>query len=94
MRVREKISGSFGEMGNCGGGERGEVGGESAMNETRRARGDREAPWAECGPVRRRDRLGRAVLPGGRRERVPEVPGGLRRTRILAVYEVKGGEDV
>lgn len=80
-------------MGNCGGGERGEVGGESAMNEMRRARGDREAPWAECG------------LCGGEigwGERYYRVAGEnvCRKcladfaAQILAVYEVKGGEDV
>lgn len=50
------------------------------MNETRRARGDREAPWAECGLC------GGEIGWGERYYRVAgenvcrEVPGGLRRT--------------
>lgn len=55
------------------------------MNETRRARGDREAPWAECG------------LCGGEigwGERYYRVAGENVCRKCLAVYEVKGGEDV
>ena len=63
------------------------------MNETRRARGDREAPWAECGlcggGIGWGERYYRVAGENVCRKRLADFAA-----QILAVYEVKGGEDV
>lgn len=89
----EKNFRMFRGKGNCGRRERGRWEEVTAMHEERRARGDREGPWAEC------SLCGGEIGWGQRYYRV----GGENVCRqcladfaaqILAAYEVRGGEDV
>lgn len=93
MRGWKRISGCSGKTDNRGRRERGRWEEVTAMHEERRARGDREGPWAECGLC------GGEIGWGERYYRV----GGENVCRkcladfaaqILAAYEVRGGEDV